>query len=359
MQNFGELYIVTDYMDTDLHDVIRLNSKISRQHKQYFMYQLMRGLKYTHSAGVIHRDIKPQNLLVNDKCELRICDFGLATVKNERINATYDLTPYVVTRWFRAPELLLKYQTKNYTSKIDMWSAGCVLAELYLKKVLFGEKDMAKQVQRFVALLGALPQHLMDQIKDQSVRNFLNDCVKKTKRVSFEELFPGIEKDALDLLRRLLCYDPAERISAEEALEHPFFKELHTKEPEGVQARIDYFDFEFEQYTLDRKILRELIMDEILLYHSKEARDYYEKCKAKYPKGVLEILYQRVGAAPTVSLPPTTTSNNSSACKQAQSAQRMDESMEDVDTAPGTVNSSAASEKKQQEAAQHAKNVVA
>jgi serine/threonine protein kinase len=269
------------------------------------------------------------------------------------------LTPYVVTRWFRAPELLLKYQTKNYTSKIDMWSAGCVLAELYLKKVLFGEKDMAKQVQRFVALLGALPQHLMDQIKDQSVRNFLNDCVKKTKRVSFEELFPGIEKDALDLLRRLLCYDPAERISAEEALEHPFFKELHTKEPEGVQARIDYFDFEFEQYTLDRKILRELIMDEILLYHSKDARDYYEKCKAKYPKGVLEILYQRVGAAPTVSLPPTTTSNNSSACKQAQSAQRMDESMEDVDTAPGTVNSSAASEKKQQEAAQHAKNVVA
>lgn len=106
----------------------------------------MRGLKYIHSAGVIHRDIKPQNLLVNDKCELRICDFGLATVKNEGINATYDLTPYVVTRWFRAPELLLKYQTKNYNSKIDMWSAGCVLAELYLRKVLFGEKDLGKQV---------------------------------------------------------------------------------------------------------------------------------------------------------------------------------------------------------------------
>ena len=81
-QNFNELYIVTDYMDTDLHDVIRLNSKISRQHKQFFLYQLLKGLKYTHAAGVIHRDIKPQNLLVNEKCELRICDFGLATVKN-------------------------------------------------------------------------------------------------------------------------------------------------------------------------------------------------------------------------------------------------------------------------------------
>jgi serine/threonine protein kinase len=86
----------------------------------------------------------------------------------------------------------------------------------------------------------------MDQIKDQSVRTFLNDCVKKTERVSFEELFPGIEKDALDLMRRLLCYDPAERMSAEEALEHPFFKELHQKENEPGNARIEYFDFEFE-----------------------------------------------------------------------------------------------------------------
>jgi serine/threonine protein kinase len=101
-------------------------------------------LKYIHAAGVIHRDIKPQNLLVNEKCDLRICDFGLATVKNQSINATYDLTPYVVTRWFRAPELLLKYQMKNYSAKIDMWSAGCVFAELYLRKVLFGEKDLAK-----------------------------------------------------------------------------------------------------------------------------------------------------------------------------------------------------------------------
>ena len=227
LSSFGELYVVTDYMDTDLHDVIRLNSKISRQHKQYFMYQLMRGLKYIHSAGVIHRDIKPQNLLVNDRYELKICDFGLATVKNEKINAAYDLTPYVVTRWFRAPELLLKYQSKNYTSKIDLLFDGCVFAELYMRKVIFGEKDLPKQVQRFVALLGLPPQHLMDQIKDPSVRNFLIECAKKTSRVSFESLFPGIEKDALDLMRKLLCFDPAERLSAEQALEHPYFKDLH------------------------------------------------------------------------------------------------------------------------------------
>lgn len=118
------------------------------------MYQLFKGLAHMHAAGVIHRDIKPQNLLVNDKCELRICDFGLATVKSESINASYDMTSYVVTRWFRAPELLLKYQSKNYSAKIDTWSAGCVFAEMYLRKALFAERDLPKMIQKIVSLLG-------------------------------------------------------------------------------------------------------------------------------------------------------------------------------------------------------------
>jgi serine/threonine protein kinase len=74
---------------------------------------------------------------------LKICDFGLATVKNEKINKNYSLTSYVVTRWFRAPELIVKYQDKEYTNKIDLWSAGCTMAELFTKKVLFGEKSMS------------------------------------------------------------------------------------------------------------------------------------------------------------------------------------------------------------------------
>jgi serine/threonine protein kinase len=152
----------------------------------------------------------------------------------------------VVTRWFRAPELLLKYKCKDYTSKIDMWSVGCVFAELYLNKVLFGEKDQAKQIQRLVALLGLPSTSLIEQIKDPQIRQFLAECNKKTTRVTFDSLIQGIEKDALDLLRRLLCYDPAERLSAEQALAHPYFKELHEKHEEPDHARIDYFDFEFE-----------------------------------------------------------------------------------------------------------------
>ena len=93
-------------------------------------------------------------------------------------------------------------------------------------------------------------------------------------------------------MRRLLCYDPNERLSAEQALEHPFFKELHQKDEfEPPIPKIEYFDFEFEQYTLDKKILRELIFDEILLYHSQDARDYYNQCKSLYPNGILEFIY--------------------------------------------------------------------
>jgi serine/threonine protein kinase len=174
-KEFNELYVVTDYLESDLHDVIRVNDEITRVHKQFFMYQLLKGLKYIHSAGVIHRDIKPQNLLVNKECELKICDFGLATVQTVKINKNYDLTNYVVTRWFRAPELLLKYNQSSYTSKIDMWSVGCVFAEMYMKRVIFGEKDLAKQIQRFVALLGLPSEELLSKIPDQSITSFLKD----------------------------------------------------------------------------------------------------------------------------------------------------------------------------------------
>lgn len=199
----------------------------------------------------------------------------------------------MVTRWFRAPELLLKYGLKNYSSKIDMWSAGCVLAELYLSRVLFGKSSMHKQLKAIVSLLGLPGDNILDKIEDPEVKVFLKQAYQENEKISFKQLFPEADADALDLLQRLLTYDPDQRLSAADALAHPFFAELHDPNDEETAEPLSYFDFEFENYSLDKKILRELILDEILLYHNKNAFNYYSQCKLLYPNGVLEIIYQR------------------------------------------------------------------
>jgi mitogen-activated protein kinase 1/3 len=107
---------------------------------QYFLYQLLRGLKYIHSANVLHRDLKPSNLLVNANCELKIADFGLARTTSD----TNFMTEYVVTRWYRAPELLLN--CSEYTEAIDVWSVGCIFMELLNRKPLFPGKDYVQQL---------------------------------------------------------------------------------------------------------------------------------------------------------------------------------------------------------------------
>lgn len=111
--------------------------------------------------------------------------------------------------------------------------------------------------------------------------------------MSLKQILPGLELDAEDLLQKLLEYDPNKRLSAEEALNHPYFKELHSEEEEPIANPIDYFDFEFEQYTLDKRILRELILDEIIIYHNDGAKKYYDQCKHRYPNGMLEMVYER------------------------------------------------------------------
>ena len=105
----------------------------------------MRGLKYIHSAGILHRDLKPQNLLVNSNCDLKICDFGLAKADLPIFRTrSIEMTEYIVTRWYRAPEVLLQ-RSRNYTKAIDMWSVGCIFAEMLLGEPLFPGEEMLDQ----------------------------------------------------------------------------------------------------------------------------------------------------------------------------------------------------------------------
>lgn len=130
---------------------------------QYFLYQILRGLKYIHSANVIHRDLKPSNLLLNANCDLKICDFGLArpTSENE------FMTEYVVTRWYRAPELLLN--SSDYTAAIDVWSVGCIFMELMNRKPLFPGKDHVHQM-RLLTEVGWDLSRIADRTWDSSFK---------------------------------------------------------------------------------------------------------------------------------------------------------------------------------------------
>ena len=125
---------------------------------QYFLYQILRGLKYIHSANVLHRDLKPSNLLLNANCDLKICDFGLARVTSE----TDFMTEYVVTRWYRAPELLLN--SSDYTAAIDVWSVGCIFMELMDRKPLFPGRDHVHQLRLLLEVLSVTLDTLHDLV---------------------------------------------------------------------------------------------------------------------------------------------------------------------------------------------------
>ncbi|KAH0450175.1 hypothetical protein IEQ34_020867 [Dendrobium chrysotoxum] len=138
-REFQDIYVVFELMESDLHQVIKANDDLTPQHYQFFLYQLLRALKYIHAANVFHRDLKPKNILANADCKLKICDFGLARASFNDTPSAIFWTDYVATRWYRAPELCGSFFSK-YTPAIDIWSIGCIFAEMLIGKPLFPGK---------------------------------------------------------------------------------------------------------------------------------------------------------------------------------------------------------------------------
>ncbi|MCL4143270.1 UNVERIFIED_CONTAM: hypothetical protein GTU68_036683 [Idotea baltica] len=161
------VYIVQCLMETDLYKLLK-SQKLSNDHICYFLYQILRGLKYIHSANVLHRDLKPSNLLLNTTCDLKICDFGLARVADPEHDHTGFLTEYVATRWYRAPEIMLN--SKGYTKSIDIWSVGCILAEMLSNRPLFPGKHYLDQLNHILGILGSPCQNDLDCIINEKVR---------------------------------------------------------------------------------------------------------------------------------------------------------------------------------------------
>jgi len=172
IDDFNELYVVTDLMETDLTSIIKSNQTLTDEHVQFFIYQILRGLKYVHSSGILHRDLKPRNLLVNANCDLKICDFGLARSNiNTLMTQNAQLTDYVVTRWYRAPEVILSYS--QYTGAMDIWSIGCILAELLKRKPLMPASTEQEQMMMIAKLVGKPPASFIEQIEGADDRQFM------------------------------------------------------------------------------------------------------------------------------------------------------------------------------------------
>ncbi|KAJ5675592.1 hypothetical protein N7462_008489 [Penicillium macrosclerotiorum] len=250
-----DIYLVTDLMATDLHTLLK-TKRVDRQFTQYFMYQILRGLKYVHSAGVVHRDLKPSNILVNENCDLKICDFGLARVQETQ------MTGYVSTRYYRAPEIMLTW--RRYNEKVDLWSVGCIMAEMMLGKPLFPGKNHINQFSVITEILGSPPSSVIANVTSQNTLSFLQSLPQRDRK-PLSKLIPGANGKDIDLLDNMLQFDPEKRCSAAEALTSEYLAPYHdpSDEPSATQT----FDWSFLEADLPADIWKTVMYAEVLGYH--------------------------------------------------------------------------------------------
>ncbi|KAK1418120.1 hypothetical protein QVD17_27259 [Tagetes erecta] len=284
---FKDIYVVFELMESDLHQVIKANDDLTHEHHRFFLYQMLRALKYMHTASVFHRDLKPKNILANANCKLKICDFGLARVAFNDAPTAVLWTDYVATRWYRAPELCGSFSSK-YTPAIDIWSIGCIFAEVLTGKPFFPGKSVVHQLELITDLLGTPSADTISGVRNDKARKYLMDMRKK-QPVPFSQKFTNVDPLALRLLQRMLAFDPKDRPTAEEALADPYFKGLAKLEREPSCQSISKLEFEFERRRITKEDIRELIFREILEYHPQLLKDYMagnENTNFLYPSAI-------------------------------------------------------------------------
>jgi mitogen-activated protein kinase 15 len=223
-------------MEADLFNVIRANI-LQDCHKKFIIYQILKALKFIHSADIIHRDLKPSNIFINSNSHVKLGDFGLARTLEHNSKMKGIVTDYVATRWYRAPEMLLAGQ--RYGKPIDMWSVGCILYELLVGTPLLPGKSTKEMIKMMFEVTGFPDRKEYTQVQIEcgiqiEYDDLLQEKIKKKKTlVQNVEQFTH-DKYAIDLLVKLLQFNPNKRLTAEQALEHPYVKDFHNKAEEIV-----------------------------------------------------------------------------------------------------------------------------
>lgn len=216
-----KLTLVFEFLDQDLKKYLDVcDSGLDIPILKSFLYQLLTGVAYCHHHRVLHRDLKPPNLLINREGQLKLADFGLARAFGIPVRS---YTHEVVTLWYRAPDILMA--SRKYSTPVDIWSVGCIFAEMANGRPLFAGTSESDQLDKIFRLLGSPTVNDYPGIVD--LPEYSPDLIPKyAPPRHFGALVPTLDASGVDLLSRMLQYDPAKRITAQKALEHPFFFDL-------------------------------------------------------------------------------------------------------------------------------------
>ncbi|CAH0552100.1 unnamed protein product [Brassicogethes aeneus] len=273
--NNRDIYLGFEYMETDLHNVIKRGNILKDVHKRYIMYQLLKAMKYIHSGNVIHRDLKPSNVLLDSLCRCKIADFGLARLLTQGSDGCLGsdgdptLTDYVATRWYRAPEILIA--NRRYTKGIDMWSIGCILAEMCMGKPIFPGTSTVNQVERIMASIPSPTPDDINMICSSGVGSSMIKNASSVQKVSLKSIIGQISDDALSLINKLLIFNPNKRLTAEECLEQYYVSRFHDPDQEVTlctnvvipfndDVRLTVDDYRNKLYELMSRTTRTIVL---------------------------------------------------------------------------------------------------
>uniref|UniRef100_A0A8C9ZVQ3 mitogen-activated protein kinase n=1 Tax=Sander lucioperca TaxID=283035 RepID=A0A8C9ZVQ3_SANLU len=239
LEKFQTFYMVMPLVAQDLGHIMK-RRRLTDRIITYLFYQLLRGLKYIHSAGIVHR------VVTFHHCYSQILDFGLAR------QTEGEMTGYVVTRWYRAPEVIFNWM--HYSQTVDVWSAACILAEMITGQVLFPGDDSIDQLKRILHLTGTPDSSLVQKMQtlcsfhiSYLAQSYVNGLPPQKKK-NFKEVFASMDGNAVALLEGMLLLDPETRLTVKQGLSHPFLAEYHDPESEPDS---EPYDDSFENRDLD------------------------------------------------------------------------------------------------------------